>query len=277
MKRTQLTCFLFILSVLLLISGTAFADGQESLPYYVSDTAGLMTSTEWQKLENTAETISEKYGCGVYIVTLDNFRDFGSYDSFWDFSEAFYNRYNMGMGDPGNGILLIMSMAERDYSLIAKGSNAHYAFTDYGKSVLEDRFLDNFRRSDWYGGFEDYLDGCGELLARAAAGSPLDISYESRSGLSEEIGTGIIIGLPLLVGVGTCEGMRRRMKPVRPQCRADEYIVPGSIRLNVKKDTFINRTVSRTVIRTENRDSSHHGGGGTTVNSHGFSGHSGKF
>jgi len=79
------------------------------------------------------------------------------------------------------------------------------------------------------------------------------------------------------VSFGACEGMRHRMKPVKTQSRADEYIVPGGIHFNLKRDVFVNRTVSRTVIRTENRDSHYGGGGGTTVNSGGFSGHSGKF
>ena len=72
------------------------------------------------------------------------------------------------------------------------------------------------------------------------------------------------------------EGMKRQMKPVGRQNRADEYVVPGGIHLSLKRDVFLNRTVTRTVIHTENRDSSS-GGGGTTVNSQGFSGHSGKF
>ena len=167
-------------------------------------------------------------------------------------------------------------MAERDYCLIAYGSDAHYAFTDYGKEVLENSFLDDFKRNDWNGGLADYISGCEELLSKAAEGKPVDVQYESRSGIPPEVSTGIIIGVPLLVSFGACEGMKRRMKPVKPQNRADEYIVPGGIHLSLKRDVFVNRTVSRTVIRTENRDSTY-GGGGTTVNSGGFSGHSGKF
>ena len=56
-------------------------------------------------------------------------------------------------------------MAERDYSLIAYGSDAHYAFTDYGKTVLENGFLDDFRRDDWNSGFSDYISGCEQLLS----------------------------------------------------------------------------------------------------------------
>ena len=274
--RSLLLFWVLLFAVLPAASACAEKDQEQALPYYVSDTAGLLTAEEQTKLEETAERISQQYQCGVYVVTLDDYRAFGNFNSYWDFSQAFYSRYQMGLGDSHDGILLIMSMAERDYSLLAYGSNAHYAFTDYGKEVLENQFLDDFRRNDWYSGFHDYIDGCGELLARAAAGEPLDVSYDSRSGIPDSAGTAIVIAVPMLVAFGACEGMKRKMKPVGRQNRADEYVVPGGIHLSLKRDVFLNRTVTRTVIHTENRDSSS-GGGGTTVNSQGFSGHSGKF
>ena len=276
MKRIWSVSLILILALMLLTGTAASAESAQKLPYYVSDTANLVPD-QWQKLETAAERVSEQYGCGVYIVTLQDYRDYGSYSSMRSFSEDFYNRYHLGIGEKQNGILLVLSMAERDYSLIAYGSDAHYAFTDYGKTMLENSFLDDFRRDDWNGGFSDYISGCEQLLSRAADGNPVDVSYESRSGIPSELSNGIIIGVPLLVSFGACEGMKRRMKPVKPQSRADEYIVPGGIHFNLKRDVFVNRTVSRTVIRTENRDSHYGGGGGTTLNSGGFSGHSGKF
>ena len=276
MKRIWSVSLILILALMLLTGTAASAESAQKLPYYVSDTANLVPD-QWQKLETAAERVSEQYGCGVYIVTLQDYRDYGSYSSMRSFSEDFYNRYHLGIGEKQNGILLVLSMAERDYSLIAYGSDAHYAFTDYGKTMLENSFLDDFRRDDWNGGFSDYISGCEQLLSRAADGNPVDVSYESRSGIPSELSNGIIIGVPLLVSFGACEGMKRRMKPVKPKSRADEYIVPGGIHFNLKRDVFVNRTVSRTVIRTENRDSHYGGGGGTTLNSGGFSGHSGKF
>lgn len=182
----------------------------------------------------------------------------------------------MGMGEEQNGVLLIMSMSERDYSILAYGSDAHYAFTDYGKEVLENSFLDNFRQNDWYGGFRDYLSGSEELLARAEAGQPLDVSYTDRTGMSKTTNMLITVVVPILVAFSSCEIMKRKMKPVSRRSTAEEYIVPSGVNLSVSQDVFVNRTVTRTVIRTENRDS-HYSGGGTSVNSSGFSGHSGKF
>ena len=97
MKKKRM---LALLMLLLLLSVPAYAEsfgkdesirsGDSRLPYFVSDTSGLMTTDQWQKLENTAKEISEQYQCGVYVVTLDDYRSYGSYNSFWDFSEDFY-------------------------------------------------------------------------------------------------------------------------------------------------------------------------------------------
>ena len=277
MKRTiSFLLTFFLLTAVMYCS--ASAEEQNSLPYYISDVASLLTVEQWEKLEGAAEQISEKYRCGVYLVVLDDYRDYRSgSEDFWSFSQHFYTIYNMGLGEEKNGVLLIMSMADRDYSILAYGSNAHYAFTDYGKQVLEDRFLDNFRRDDWYGGFQDYISGCGDLLARADAGQPLDVETTARTGTSDTVTTMITVIVPLLTAFSVCEVMKRRMKPVERRSTAEEYIVPGGVNLSVQRDVFVNRSVTRTVIRTENRDSFGGSGGGTTVNSAGFSGHSGKF
>ena len=135
MKKLFSLTLILLLAIMLLSGTSAMAESTQELPYYVSDTAGLTSSDQWQKLESAAESVSERYGCGVYVVTLQDFRDYGSYSSIRSFSEDFYNRYRMGLGQNRNGILLVLSMAERDYCLIAYGSDAHYAFTDYGKEV----------------------------------------------------------------------------------------------------------------------------------------------
>ncbi|MCR5089490.1 MAG: TPM domain-containing protein [Oscillospiraceae bacterium] len=269
---------LFLLFVLLALTGTggiAAADGGQSLPYHVSDVAGLLSREEWQQLESEAETISETYGCGVYLVILDDYLlyDKGS-DNFWTFSQAFYTEYNMGFGEEHTGVLLLMSMEERDYSILAHGSAAHYAFTDYGKEVLEQQFLDDFRRNDWYSGFLDYIGGCNDLLKRAAEGKPLDVSQGDYR-LSDGVNPLFIILPPILIALLVCEGLRRQMKPVSKSNSAEEYVIRDSFRLSSKRDVFLRRSVHRTVIAEPSHRSG--GGGGTSINSGGFSGHSGKF
>ena len=281
-------CLLLCLSLLvciLLCSATpsVFAEsggaGSQSLEYYVSDAAGILTQDQWQRLESAAESVSQQYGCGVYIITVDDYTRYIS-GSVQRCAEAFYSNYGLGFGENRNGSLLFLSMADRDYWLLAYGAEAHSAFTDYASNWLSDQFLDDFRSNDWSGGFADYIQGCEHLLALSAAGTPMDVPQQTEHEGDTGMGPIVTIFAPLLTALGVTQGMKRTMKPVRRKTSAEDYIVPGGIDLRLKRDVFVNRTVSRTVIHTENRSPGSHGGGfsgGTTVNSGGFSGHGGKF
>ena len=93
MKKTASFILVLIISLIMLADCPAHAVSSEQLPYFVSDSAGVLTSDQWQKLEERAERISNQYNCGVYIVTLGDYQDFGSYKSFWDFSQDFYSQH----------------------------------------------------------------------------------------------------------------------------------------------------------------------------------------
>ena len=264
MKRTPFALTVVLLLLFSLAPLSAFAANEtETLPYFVSDAAGLLTAQQQQDLESQARAVSEQYGCGVYAITIDDFRKFG-FSSIDACAEGFYKHYQMGIGD------------DRDYALKAYGSAAHTAFTDYGSYRLAERFLDDFRQGNWYDGFSDYIGTAGDYLARAAAGEPVDVPQQGSSRLVPGVKIAMIIGIPILIAFGCCEGMKRTMKPVKKHTNADEYLIPGGIHLDIKQDVFINRSVTRTRIASESRSSSG-GGGGTTINSGGFSGHSGKF
>lgn len=271
-------CFLGLFFLFPGTQASAEADQDSlTLPYYVSDVAGILSGSEQQELEQMARQISSRYSCGVYIVTLSDYREYDSDADVFTFAQNFYRSYHLGVGDSKSGVLLMLSMADRDYSLVTFGSNTHYAFTDYGQQVLASEFLDDFRNNDWYNGFLDYLNCCNELLSRAQDGNPLDTGYEYHTGLNSGVYLLMVIGIPLVIAFLVCELMKHGMKPVSRQFGADEYIVPGGVELSLKRDVFMNRSVTRTVIRSENRGPGSGGGGGTTINSSGFSGHSGKF
>ena len=186
MRNKLVTAILTVLMLLLVVPSSALADtGDSGLPFYVSDVAEILSDGQRQDLESTAEKISSQYGCGVYIVTLDDYREYDSSAQLLvaasAFAQDFYRSYQLGIGDSKSGILLLLSMADRDYSLVTYGSKAHYAFTDYGQRVIASEFLDDFRENEWYEGFSDYLSCCGDLLDRADRGEPLDVVYNEHS------------------------------------------------------------------------------------------------
>ena len=100
----------------------------------------------------------------MYIVTVEDFTDYSDTYYVKGFGEELFSSYDLGLGDDNCGILLILSMAERDYGLVAHGDFANAAFTDYGKDKLSEAFLDDFGDDNWYSGLSDYLDKSESML-----------------------------------------------------------------------------------------------------------------
>ena len=83
-----------------------------------------------------------------------------------------YEEYSLGVGAEQDGLLLLLSMEDRDYSLITYGDYGNYAFNDSGREAMTKYFLDDFGEDDWYEGFADYLEWTDVYLKAAEEGEP---------------------------------------------------------------------------------------------------------
>ena len=238
------------------------AETTESQLYYVTDEADILTDDEDLQLEEMAETVSKEYGIGVYIVTLDDYQNYGTGDVY-EVTYGIYHEYTMGEGEGRDGIMLLLSMYDRDWAMFCYGENCEYAFNEYGQEQLESVFLDNFGEDDWYGGFADYIGECESYMQQAAAGKPVSASPKGPI----LIMSAFVLFITLLI-IG---GMWISMNDVAKKTNASNYI-SGSLNLTGKSDTFTHRTETRRRIETSSSGGgshSHSGGGG--------SGRSGKF
>lgn len=236
----------------------------------VSDRAGLLSESEREELEKMAQAVTEDYQCGVYIVTVDDYEEYST-ESVYEAAKFIYRMNDLGYGDGKDGELLLLSMKERDYSLIAYGYG-NTAFTDYGKNVLEKQFLDDFADDEWFDGFEDYINQSATMLSMARDGEPMDVGYRMPDpGWVKVLGTilSIFLGLIFTIIVGII--LKRQLKSVHQKAEANDYVTQNGIHITTRQDQFINRTTTRRKI--EKSSSS----GGTHTDSGGFSGSSGKF
>jgi len=265
---TLLTALLFV--CVLTLGLTVSANGG-----YVLDESGLLSAVEKEQINRAAERVSLQYDCGVYIVTVDDYKDYG-YDAIEDFSEAFYKANPIGFGDDGNALLLVLSMEERDYTLTAHGQTANAAFTDYGKGVLAEEFLDDFSRDDWGGGLSDYVSTAGRFLDRAAAGNPVDVAGAQQTQRSSSGIKGLFSAIPAaLIAWFTCGRLKSGMKTARIAAQAGQYVAPDGVGIDRAEDRYSHTTTVRQPIARNGGGSG--GPGGTSVNAGGFSHGSGKF
>ena len=78
MKKRICSLLLVLLFCLVLCVSVATAEQTGAQLSYVTDSAGLLSENEKMLLEKMAESVSKKYGVGVYIVTVEDYRDFHS-------------------------------------------------------------------------------------------------------------------------------------------------------------------------------------------------------
>ena len=269
MMKKRWISLLLLLALCLFAVLPALAAEERELPL-VCDAYGLLTEEQVEELDKRADSYSRQYACEVILVIVD---DIGGYNV-EDFTEAVYREYHYGWGEEKSGVILLLSMAERDYDLAAYGYG-NTAFTDYGKEWLMDDVLPYLADNDWYGAFSKYLDLCADYLRQARDGRPVDrYGVGSRSHNGFRLSAPAVIGavvIGLLAALIVVAVLKAKMKSAVLQSRADNYL-SGDLALTASEDRFLQKDVSR-VRRSEGSS----GGRGTSVRSSGFSHHSGKF
>lgn len=233
---------------------------------YIFDISDLLTFDEWEKLEARAADISQRHGCGVYVAFVDDFTKYGYGNDVYKTTYQLYHSNELGMGENRDGIIILLSMAERDYAMFVYGTYAETAFNSYGQEKLEKAFLGNFKEDDWYGGVSNYLSTCDEYLTRADAGKPV---RESPALL-----IAIAVVASCLLSGAICLFLKRSMKTVHQKVEANEYVAPGGLQLSKQYDRYTHTTEVRSKISSSDDSSS---SGTSSCSGGGGSGRSGKF
>jgi len=230
---------------------------------YVTDTAGILTPKERQLLTETAQAVSATHDFGVYIITVENFEAVTGCSDVFDGATALYRTYDLGAGSKHKGVLLLLSMSGRDYSLISYSDYGNFVFDEETREEMTYYFLDDFRYDDWYTGFADYLNACDAMLQGGAG------KVSSAVGVK----VGIILLLPLVIAAIVILILSLKMRSVAKATQAEVYAGDG-LELTASYDHFTHATEVRHKRQTQ---SSGGGGGGRSRSSGGFGGTSGKF
>lgn len=275
MTKKLTSLFLSVLFAVLLCT-PVFAESKpfpETQLDYVTDKAELLTEQEIQTLEDKAEQLATEYTFGVYIITVDDISEYMDDLDMETAAEQLYLSYDLGKGSNQSGLLLLMSMAERDWALFAFGYG-NTAFTDYGKGYLSDQFLDDFKNDNWYSGFTDYQTTCGQMLDTSLNGSPVDVDNVPPSPYARLYGIITCVVLGLLIAFMVTVILKRQLKSVAHGTQAEAFIAAGGLKLTDQYDRYTHTTTSRVYDPPQKSSSS---SGGTTTRSSGGSSASGKF
>lgn len=226
----------FILILLLLAVQPVTAHG-----YKVVDDAQILTPNEELVLNQAAETIANKHGMDVAIVIVEalNGKHVETYAT-----EYFRGAY--GLGSKDSGIIFLVTMAEREWTVRTFGDAAD-AVSDYDIDDIMNSILDDLSSGNYYEAFSGFLDGVeSEYKAYANRGF-------SRLLIALLIGVAIA-GIALYF-------MRRNMNTARAQHDARSYMTDSSYSLYQCQDFYLYSRTSRVRKQQSNHSGSHGGRG----------------
>lgn len=262
----------FLLSFFLLFPAkTVMAETENEnsayLPRLVDD-ADLLTQDEEKALQAQLDEISERQQFDVVVVTVDSLGE----KSARDFADDIFDYGGYGYGENRDGILLLVSMEERDWAISTTGYGMT-AFTVTGQEYLADQFKPELSDGNYAEAFRVFAEDCDDFLTEAANGEPYE---EGNMPYAPLPWTYILIalGIGLLIGGITVGIMAGRMKTVRRQAAAGEYLREGSLCITDSRDIFLYRTLDR---RERPKDDDDHSDVHTSSSGTSHGGSSGKF
>ena len=226
----------------------------------VVDNADLLTVSEETDLTMKLDEISERQQLDVVVVTVPGLAGMSPQE----FADDYYDYHDYGFGAGKDGILLLVSMEERDWYITTTGFGIT-AFTDAGIEYLSEQIL--FWLSDGYyaEAFHEYANQCDAFITQAYTGEPYDINNLPREPLSI-----IWIGISLIVGfimaLSITSSVKSQLKTVRREPAAGSYVVDGSMRVKESREFFLYRNITRREKPKNNNkggSSTHRGSSGT--------------
>ena len=255
-KRLAGIFFALILSVLFLSASPMLpVSAAGDLPRLV-DMADLLSESEESKLLDMLDKISERQQVDIVVVTVDSMEG----KTAMVYADDFYDYNGYGFGNERDGILLLISMGEREWYISTTGYGIT-AITDAGREYISEIFVTDLSTGDYAAAFTSFAKLCDDFITQAKIGDPYDINnlpkepFEPGWNLLTAFIIAFIISL-IVTGI-----MKGQLKTVRGQSKADNYVKQGSMQLTKKDDLLLYKHVDRRK-RAENNSSSRSGSSG---------------
>ena len=263
---------LSIIFVLILSANFVYAE----LPRFV-DNAGLLTDAEGEALLSMLDEISERHECDVIIITERSFGGKGAAA----YADDYYDYNGYGYGENDDGILFALSIGERDWAISTYGLGID-AFTDARQKSIIDKIKPMLSNNNFNSAFVSFATQCNNILEQPEGSeqynendNSLGDAPASKTNQAKTFFICLLIGIIIaFISVSTMKG---KLKSVKMQVKADNYVRSGSMKLRSQNEMFLYKNV----VRTPRQTSSGSSGGGSSVHrsssgrSHG--GSSGKF
>lgn len=224
----------------------------------VHDVAGVLSDGDEAELEQLLAEIGEKNSITVAAAFLNNYDGY----SIARFAADYYEENDYGVGDERDGVLFTVSFAESDWDICTSGK-CQNAFTESVLYDFENSVVGYLSSGDYAQAVREYASFCDDTMT----------SYGKLP-----IG-GIIIGslvVGFIIALITVSAMKAKLKSVRAQNYASNYVRADSLNLRESSDRFLYSHTTRTE-KPKDDDDDHRSGSRSSSSGHSYGGRSGKF
>lgn len=240
------------------------------------DNAQVLDSDEKERLVEMLNEISDRQMTDIAVVTVDS--TYG--ENITAFADDFYDENGFGYGAEKDGILLLLSMDERDWALTTCGA-AIDIFTDYRLNCImnESDVLSYLGNNEFFSAFCAFAAECdawinvyknsgivSENEDVFAGDYNLPAGYENDSNFSQQSESYPLLKILVCVAAGFAVAfvalkiISSPLKSVKSKDGAADYMV-GAAQITAARDVFLYSSVSKVPINTE----SSNGGGGSST------------
>lgn len=206
----------------------------------IEDNANLLTSSQKQDLSDKINEISNKHNFDVVIVTVDSIGDKTPENYTIDYYKGKYSE---------NGIILLLSMENRDYWIQPFGSGLRY-FNENRLINIIDEVIPDISYGKYYTAFKNFADICNKRLTFPV------VKYTLIS---------LLVGI--ILAIMTVSSMKTKLTSVRTQNTANTYTKKDSLAVTNSRDFFLYKNVTKSYVsknkyRSSASDSSYSGSSG---------------
>lgn len=276
---TLLMCLAVILSIASFASAQSIPDTRQC-PRIVDD-AELLEDAEEAAILSALDAESEENQFDFVIYTTDSVGGM----NIEDYADDYFDYNGFGYGENGDGVILVVAMDTREYYISTCGRGIEL-FPEEAIDYCEDAFLSWLSSGDYYFAFDAFVNAAVYVAENGidsvynGSDPVVDFDYNFEYGndgyyydefsMTEKIAVSLIVGFIIAVIVGATQAAK--LKSVRSQRSAVNYVKENSFRLTQQSDRFLYRNVTK--VRKPKQTSSSGGGmrTGSSGRSHGGGG-----
>lgn len=240
---------------------------------YVVDNADLLTQTEENELSEKLQDISDELQFDVVVVTTNST---GSKTA-TEYADDYFDYNGYGRGSNNDGALFLVDMGDRKWAISTSGYGIE-AIIDSALDDMEEEIVPYLKSGDYDGAFNEFADLTYDIVNDAKNGKSYSNSTTSTTKNHKNIGTNLIVAFSIGAGISLMIILvyRSKLKPVKFQKEAKEYIVPGSFNLRRSDDVFLYFNITKVPI-PKNNDSDDSGSFHSSSSGSSHGGSSGSF